>query len=323
MRRFFASALLVTVAVSLAGAARSSQPTPAAAGLFTAAQAARGKVVYEQVCAACHGPALAGGSAPSLAGPAFQARWRHPDVTVDDLFYLTRNTMPPRAAASIPVEDHAATVAYILEANGYTPGTAPLAMGAPGLQQQFAWAGKYVSTSAEAPAAGPDLVPGDPGALPGTNGPDQAALTGAARSTDWLVHTHDYAGSRFSPLDQINTANVSRLAPACMFQVGERDNFQTGPLVHDKTMYLTTSRSTIALDAASCRVKWRHTWRPRGDVVWDRNRGVALKDGRVVRATPDGFLLALSTQTGALLWGRRVAQLRKGRELHDGADHLR
>ena len=77
-------------------------------------------------------------------------------------------------------------------------------------------------------------------------------------------------------------------------------------------MYLTTSRSTIAIDAASCRVKWRHTWRPRGDVLWDRNRGVALKDGRVVRATPDGFLLALRTETGALLWGRQVADSEKG-----------
>jgi alcohol dehydrogenase (cytochrome c) len=312
MRPFFAPALLLAAAFSVLGAGHSSQPTPAASGVFTAAQAARGRVVYEQACAACHGPALAGASAPSLAGPAFQARWRHPDVKVDDLFYLTRNTMPPRAAASIPLEDHAAAVAYILEANGYAPGTAALALGAPGLQQPFAWAGKYVSTAAEPPAAGSDLVPGDAGAVAGMNGPDHEALTAAARSSDWLVHTHDYAGTRFSPLDRINTTNVSRLAPACIFQVGERDNFQTGPLVHAGTMYLTTSRSTIALDAANCRVKWRHTWRPRGDVVWDRNRGVALKDGRVIRATPDGFLLALSTETGALLWGRRVARSEDG-----------
>ena len=71
----------------------------------------------------CPGPALARGSAPSLAGAAFQARWRHPDLEVDDLFYVTRNTMPPRAAAALPLEDHAAAVVYLpLEANGYTPG---------------------------------------------------------------------------------------------------------------------------------------------------------------------------------------------------------
>ena len=63
-------------------------------------------------------------------------------------------------------------------------------------------------------------MPGDAGAVPGSNGPDHEALRGAARSTDWLMHTHDYAGTRFSPLDRINTANVSRLAPACIFQVG-------------------------------------------------------------------------------------------------------
>jgi alcohol dehydrogenase (cytochrome c) len=294
-----------------ASEAAAGQPSAGQAGVsgpFTAAQAARGKVVYERSCAACHGTALAGAAAPALVGPSFQARWRHRDATVDDLFYLTRTTMPPRALGTVPAEDHAAAVAYILEANGYEPGTTVMAVGAPGLKQKFAWAGKYVSMTAEPGThAGPDVVAGDPGAVPGTNGPDQAALTGAAQSTDWLVHTHDYAGTRFSPLDRINTTNAARLAPACMFQVGERDNFQTGPVVHRGTLYLTTSRSTIALDAASCRVKWRHTWVPRGDVVWDRNRGVALKDGRVVRGTPDGFLLALSTETGALLWARRVA----------------
>jgi alcohol dehydrogenase (cytochrome c) len=46
--------------------------------------------------------------------------------------------------------------------------------------------------------------------------------------------------------------------------------------------------------------------------VWDRNRGVALKDGRLVRGTPDGYLLALSSETGAVLWARRVARPEEG-----------
>ena len=93
-----------------------------------------------------------------------------------------------------------------------------------------------------------------------------------------------------------------------MFQIGERDNFQTGPVVHNGTMFVTTMTATIALDAATCRVKWRHTWAPKDDTLWQRNRGVAIKDGRVVRGTPDGYLLALNADTGAMLWARQVAK---------------
>ena len=45
-----------------------------------------------------------------------------------------------------------------------------------------------------------------------------------------------------------------------MFQMGERDNFQTGPIVYNGTMYVTTMAATVALDAATCRAKWRHYW---------------------------------------------------------------
>jgi alcohol dehydrogenase (cytochrome c) len=262
--------------------------------------------VYAQACAACHGISLTDGSAPPLVGPAFQTSWGHPEMTVDDLLYLTRTTMPPRASATVGLDDHVAAVAYILQANGYKAGTTALGLQAPGLKQKLAWAGKAAGADAAGPSA-PETIAADAGAVPGTSGPDQAALANATQSTDWLVHTHDYAGTRFSPLDQINTANVRGLAPACMFQVGERDNFQTGPIVHKGTMYLTTSRSTIALDATSCREKWRHTWKLLGDPVWDRNRGIAIKDGRIVRGTPDGYLVALSADTGALLWARRTA----------------
>jgi alcohol dehydrogenase (cytochrome c) len=305
-------ATALAIVTGTAGVFLAAAGPTAPAGPFTAAQAARGKQVYEQSCAACHGATLEGGSGPSLAGSTFQARWRHPALTLDDLFYLARKTMPPKAASTITLDDHAAVVAYILQANGYAPGTSSLVLDAAGLKTNFPWAGKYVTSTGETAASGPDVLPPDEGASPGSDGPDQAALDAATESKDWLVHTHDYAGTRYSRLDQINTSNVTGLAPACMFQVGEEDNFQTGPIVHRGAMYLTTALSTIALDAATCKVKWRTTWSLRGDIAWNRNRGVAIKDGRLVRGTPDGFLVALSTATGARLWARRVADPNQG-----------
>ena len=89
-----------------------------------------------------------------------------------------------------------------------------------------------------------------------------------------------------------------------MFQVGERDNFQTGPIVYNGTMYVTTMVSTIALDAATCRVKWRHRWQTRDDLGFQRNRGIAIKDGRVLRGTPDGYLIALNAEYRRASCGR-------------------
>src|ERR1700676_4438811 len=246
-------------------AGRASQPR-----LFTEAQATSGKALYERSCAPCHGAALLDGTAPRLAGPAFQASWGDPRVTLDDLFFIIRTTMPPQASSTLSPQDHAAVFAYILKANGYPSGPSPVTVNSVELKLEHL----QVSAAPAAPARAPPpaFIPGAAGAAPANTGPSQAVLNAAARSTDWLFHTHDYQGTRFSPLDQINTTTAARLRPACIFQVGERDNFQTGPIVYSGTIYATTMTSTIALDAVTCRVKWRHTWQPRDDSIFSGNR---------------------------------------------------
>jgi PQQ-dependent dehydrogenase (methanol/ethanol family) len=206
--------------------------------------------------------------------------------------------------------EHAAAFAYILQVNGYPAGSAAVSENTTALRLERLEVGTPPRQAPPPPP--PAFIAGAAGAMPATSGPDQAALTNAERSTDWLVHTHDYAGTRFSPLDRINTSNAARLAPVCMFQVGARDNFQTGPIVYRGTMYVTTSTLTMALDAATCREKWRYAWQPRDGQGWARNRGVAIKDGRVIRGTPDGYLVALNAETGALLWARQIAKPDEG-----------
>jgi alcohol dehydrogenase (cytochrome c) len=275
-------------------------------GLFTEAQSTAGEAIYRRSCASCHGATLAGGSAPSLTGPRFAASWSDSRITLEDLFFVVRTTMPPRASSALSVQDQAAVFAYILKANGYAPGTTPLTVDSVQLKLAHLDIAPPPARAASREAP-PAFIAGAPGVAPAPNGPDQATLNAAIRSTDWLFHSHDYSGTRFSPLQDINVSNAARLAPVCMFQMGERDNFQTGPIVYNGTMYVTTMTTTVALDAATCRLKWRHTWEPRDTGGWARNRGVAIKDGRVVRGTPDGYLLALNADTGALLWARHVA----------------
>jgi alcohol dehydrogenase (cytochrome c) len=309
-RMALVSAIGVAVVTSTVHIRAGQSPaSPPRAALFTDAQAASGEAIYRQSCAGCHGASLTGGTAPALTGPAFEASWSDPRVTLADVFFIARTSMPPRASSSLPAQDHAAVFAYILKMNGFPSG--PTALTAASEQLESAHLRSAAAGAAVRPAP-PEFVPGAAGSSPASSGPDQATLTASAQSTDWLFHTHDYAGTRFSPLADVNTTTAARLAPACMFQVGERDNFQTGPIVYNGTMYVTTMISTIALDAATCRVKWRHRWQTRDDLGFQRNRGIAIKDGRVLRGTPDGYLIALNADTGAPLWARQVAKPSQG-----------
>src|SRR5260370_38384576 len=77
-------------------------------------------------------------------------------------------------------------------------------------------------------------------------------------------------------------------------------------------MYITTLTATIALDGATCRPRWKSVWEPRDREITPRNRGVALKDGFVVRGTSDGWLVALDAASGGLLWARQVADPAQG-----------
>jgi len=94
--------------------------------LYSEAQAARGESVYQQYCAACHGPSLQGNPAAPLTGAAFRARWEDGKHTLDDLFFIVRSLMPNNAPGSLTKAQYADVVAYILKANGYPAGNAEL-----------------------------------------------------------------------------------------------------------------------------------------------------------------------------------------------------
>src|SRR5262245_1767998 len=144
-------------------------------------------------------------------------------------------------------------------------------------------------------------------------GPTQTELNAAAsNAVDWLLTNHDYGGQRFVDATEITRDNAGSLRAVCVYQAADLRPFHTNPLVYHGVMYLTTSQATIALDATTCRAQWRHVWRPKAKENWSQNRGVALKDGILIRGTSDGYLLALEASTGRLLWERAAADADKG-----------
>jgi len=119
----FAAAAITT---ALLGAAQPAPPPASRPALYTDAQATSGEALYRQSCASCHGTTLIGGTAPSLTGPTFEASWSNPRLTLGDLFFIARTTMPPRASNTVTAENHAAIFAYVLKTNGFPSGAEPL-----------------------------------------------------------------------------------------------------------------------------------------------------------------------------------------------------
>ena len=79
---------------------------------------------------------------------------------------------------------------------------------------------------------------------------------------DWPRYTRDLAGTRYSPLRQINTGNVSTLVPAWSFKVrpdgGGSIVSSATPIVVAGVLYLPTGNAVVALEADTGREVWRY-----------------------------------------------------------------
>jgi alcohol dehydrogenase (cytochrome c) len=129
--------------------------------------------------------------------------------------------------------------------------------------------------------------------------------------TDWTTYNGDPGGNRYSSLRQIDTGNVSGLAPAWISPVPDGGHLQTTPAVAAGVMYVTVANECYALDAGSGRPLWRYR-RPRtaklaGNAAGGINRGVAVAGDRVFMVTDNAHMIALDRLTGALLWDTEMA----------------
>ena len=73
---------------------------------------------------------------------------------------------------------------------------------------------------------------------------------------DWWTINRDLAATRYSPLDEINTGNVTQLVPA--WSVPLRTFNTAVPVVVDGVMYVPANTRVLALDAATGEEIWVH-----------------------------------------------------------------
>ncbi len=110
-------------------AAPAPAPAPAAAapaaaaaggalqGIYSVAQANRGRDQFRSMCAECH-------TSGEFGDPAFKAKWAR--RSVGDLFSFIHTNMPDSAPGILTEQQGVDLVAYILQLNGVTPGSAQL-----------------------------------------------------------------------------------------------------------------------------------------------------------------------------------------------------
>jgi quinoprotein glucose dehydrogenase len=137
----------------------------------------------------------------------------------------------------------------------------------------------------------------------------------STRNGEWPMYTADLRGSKYSPLDQVNSTNFSKMEVAWRFKtdnLGPRPEtkLEGTPIMVKGMVYATagTRRSVVALDGRTGELKWVYSldegerasrWAPRqlsgrGLSYWTDGKG----DDRVIYVTTGYQLVSLNAKTG-------------------------
>jgi quinoprotein glucose dehydrogenase len=143
----------------------------------------------------------------------------------------------------------------------------------------------------------------------------------AQTASEWPIYGGDPGGSRFSPLTQVDTANVSQLVPAWTYRTGELGvkiergappSLEVTPILVDGLLYISTPLGRVsAIDPASGAQVWQFDARVNVDAGYGdfTSRGVStwldstVAPGtgcrrRIFVATIDARLIALDARSG-------------------------
>ena len=327
--------VLAAAAAMLGAALGSAAFGQGVAGPFTQAQVEAGRQAYGDDCAQCHNPDLSGSNdAPQLAGDAFFGAWK--GRTTQALYNKISKTMPSGQGGSLDEATYTAITAYILHANGASAGSAAFTadttagIGAigngkvpddvlhPPTMSAFAraTAGERVATP------GSFMLPGKFGLIFEGHIQNYEPVTEAMMNNppdgDWLMFRRNYQGWSFSPLKQINTANVGSLQLKWMWSLPENGTMEITPLVHSGVLFIWGTGNTIqALDAKSGELLWENRLgpaprRPGPGPSTEETRSMGLWGNNIYVNTPFGMVYALDARSGKEVWKTSIVDNKPG-----------
>src|SRR5580704_5897325 len=323
--------LLLGAAAGLALGTVTLAQTP---GPFTQGQAEAGRQAFASNCAACHVTDLSGtNDAPQLAGSAFIGAWK--GRTTQALYNKISKTMPAAAPGSLDEATYTSIEAFILRANGATPGstaftpTSSVGIGSIANGKLPAGFSLTAPTGAAGQAGTRRRV--DPGrfSLPSKFGltlkgniqnyvPVTDEMLRNPPHGDWLMFRRTYAGWSYSPLNQINTSNVSQLHLHWMWSMPENGTMEITPMVHNGIIYVWGTGNTIqALDAKTGNLLWENRIgpaprNPGPGPSTEETRALGLWGNYLFVNTPYGMIYALDARTGEEIWKNNIVDYKPG-----------
>jgi alcohol dehydrogenase (cytochrome c) len=158
--------------------------------------------------------------------------------------------------------------------------------------------------------AGPLLLPFT--ALAGPSTPVTDAMLRDPAPADWLMFRRTYDDWGYSPLDEIDRANVAGLALVWSRDLEDESSQEGTPLVHDGVMYFPEPLDVVtAMDAATGKTLWQYRRKLPEHLARyvpnpQTNRSLAIYDRLVFDLGSDDFIYALDAETGELVWETKI-----------------
>jgi len=124
---------------------------------------------------------------------------------------------------------------------------------------------------------------------------------------DWPIHRGNYQAWGYSPLDQINKANVKNLQLVWSRAMESGVNEAT-PIVYNGVMYLGNPGDVIqAIDAATGDLMWeyRHPRPPASSMrnaLGQRKRSIAIYGDQIYFVSWDNVVVSLGARSGEVVW---------------------
>ncbi len=135
---------------------------------------------------------------------------------------------------------------------------------------------------------------------------------------DWLLWRRTYDDFGFSPLKQINKANVSDLRVAWAWSLPNGQNEAT-PLEHDGVLFVDSYGDKVqALNAVTGDLLWQYSRQLPNDARLAVKRNIALYGNRLYVPTSDDHIVALDVKTGDVVWDSALADYTKGYQTTGG-----